>query len=58
MVYDPTYPDINMADFKTCDWTELYGSVKEPIPPITSPSRGKPVDLRMYIDSDFAGDRV
>ena len=33
MVYNPTYPDINMGDFKTCDWTEFYGSVKEPIPP-------------------------
>ena len=33
MVYDPSYPDINMADFKTRDWTEFYGPVKEPIPP-------------------------
>ena len=58
MVYDPTYPDINMGDFKTCDWTEFYGSVKEPIPPNAPPLRGKPIDLRMYVDSDFAGDRV
>ena len=58
MVYDPTYPDINMAEFKTCDWTEFYGPVKEPIPPNAPPTRGKPVDLRMYVDSDFAGDRV
>ena len=58
MVYDPTYPDINMADFKTCDWTEFYGSVKEPIQPNAPPSRGKPVDLHMYVDSDFAGDGV
>ena len=58
MVYDPTYPDINMAEFKTRDWTEFHGPVKEPILPNTLPKRGKPVDLRMYVDSDFAGDRV
>ena len=32
MVYDPSYPKINMSDFKTRDWTEFNGSVKEPIP--------------------------
>ena len=58
MVYDPSYPKINMSDFKTRDWTEFYGSVKEPIPPNAPPSRGKPVDLRMYVDSDFAGNKV
>ena len=58
MVYDPSYPKINMSDFKTNNWTEFYGSVKEPIPPNMPPSRGKPVDLRMYVDSDFAGDKV
>ena len=58
MVYDPSYPEINMADFKTRDWTEFYGSVKEPIPPNAPLPRGKPVDSCMYVDSHFAGDRV
>ena len=58
MVYNPSYPDNNMADFRTRDWTEFYRSVKEPIPPNAPPSRGKPVDLRMYVDSEIAGDRV
>ena len=58
MVYDPSYPKISMSDFKTNDWTEFYGSVKEPLPPNAPPPRGKPIDLRMYVDSDFAGDKV
>ena len=58
MVYDPSYPKINMSDFKTNNWTEFYGSVKEPIPLNAPPSRGKHVDLRIYVDSEFAGDRV
>ena len=32
MVFDPTYPDINMNVFKQCDWRQLYGGVKEAIP--------------------------
>ena len=58
MVYDPSYPKINMSDFKTNDWTEFYGSVKEPILLNAPRPRGKPVDLCMYVNSDFAGDKV
>ena len=28
LVFDPTYPAINMNDFPTYDWTEFYGDVK------------------------------
>ena len=58
MVYDPSYPKIDMSDFKTNDWTEFYGPVKEPVPPNAPPPRGKPVDLCMYINSDFAGNKL
>ena len=29
MVFDPTYPAIDMSDFKICDWKNVYGNVKE-----------------------------
>ena len=58
MVYDPSYPKINMSDFKTNNWTEFSGSVREPILPNAPSPRDKPVDLCMYINSDFAGDKV
>ena len=53
-----THPKIDMSDFKTNDWTEFYGSVKEPIPPNVPPPRDKPVDLRMYVESDFVGNKL
>ena len=32
MVFDPTYPEIDMSQFKECDWRSFYGNVKEAIP--------------------------
>ena len=58
MVYDPSYPKINMSDFKTNDWIEFYGPVKEPVQLNAPLPTGKPVDLLMYVDSDFASDKL
>ena len=33
IVFDPSYPVIDMSVFKECDWKNYYGNVKEPIPP-------------------------
>jgi hypothetical protein len=58
MVFDPCYPDIDINDFKTdVDWTEFYGNVEEPIPLDAPVPRGKAVDIRLYVDADFAGDK-
>ena len=29
VIFDPTYPKIDMQDFKECDWKAFYGDVKE-----------------------------
>ena len=58
MVFDPTYPEIDLSLFKTHDWTSFYGDVKEAIPPNAPKPRGKGVDLRLFVDSDHAGDKV
>ena len=56
MVFDPTYPNINMNDFKGCNWKQLYGECKGPLPSNAPMPRGKEVDIRMFVDSDHAGD--
>jgi hypothetical protein len=58
MVFDPTYPSIDMSDFKQFDWRNFYGNVKEAIPPDAPEPRGKEVDLRLYCDSDHAGEKL
>ncbi|KAL7447636.1 hypothetical protein ACHAXS_000034, partial [Conticribra weissflogii] len=39
------------------DWKEFYGEVTEPIPPNAPKPLGKPVDVRMFVDSNHAGDK-
>ena len=55
---DPTYPEIDHDIFKKHDWVEFYGEVKEAILTDMPEPRGKSVDLRMNIDSKYAGDKT
>ena len=57
LALDPTYPEIDRDSFIGCDWKNYYGDVKEALPPDAPPPRGKDVDLRMYVDSDHAGEK-
>ena len=58
MVFDPRYPKVNEDEFKRCDWTNFYGDVKEPMPPNAPKPLGKPVIMRLMVDSDHAGDQL
>jgi hypothetical protein len=57
MVFDPSYPDVDRTAFQKHDWKSFYGDVTEAIPPDCPEPRGKEVDIRMYVDSDHAGDK-
>jgi hypothetical protein len=35
----------------------MYGDVKEAIPPNAPVTRGKAIDLRLFVDSDHAGEK-
>ena len=56
MAFDPTYPVINMNDFKECMWEAFYEELNDSIPPNAPEERGKVVDLYGYVDSDHAGE--
>ena len=58
IVFDPSYPNIDKKAFKIQDWTSFYGNVKEAIPPDMPEPLGKDVDLRLFVDSDHAGDKL
>ena len=58
MAFDPTYPEIDMSDFKVCDWENFYTGAKEALPPNAPQPQGKEVDLRLFVDSDHAGDKL
>ena len=59
LVLEPSYPDIDMSEFnKDRDWTDFYGGVEDAIPYNAPKSRGKVVDLRMFMDSDHDGNKT
>ena len=58
MAFDPMYPKIDMSSFKEHEWTNFYGEVEEAVPPNAPEARGKEVDVRLYVDSDHANDKL
>jgi hypothetical protein len=57
VVFDPTYPSVDMSTFINTDWKSMYGDVKEMILSDAPVSHGKEVDLRLFVDSDHAGEK-
>jgi hypothetical protein len=57
VVFDPTYPAVDMVTFINTDWKSMYGDVKEMIPSDATVPHGKEVDLRLFVDSDHAGEK-
>jgi hypothetical protein len=58
LVLDPTYADIDYDSFPKENWDQFYGDAKEHIPPNAPALRGKPVEIRCYVDADHAGDKL
>ena len=59
LVFDPSYPDLSDYKFEGGqDWVRTYGDVKEPVPGNAPTPRGKSVVLRLYVDSDHAGEEL
>ena len=44
--------------FQEHDWCDFYGDTKEVFPPNAPEPRGKEVVLRIFVDSDHAGDKL
>jgi hypothetical protein len=57
MVFDPTEPDIDDAQFIREDWSAtVYGECKEEIPSNMPEPRGVGFTMRAFVDSDHAGE--
>jgi hypothetical protein len=57
VVFDPTYPSVDMVTFIKTDWKSMYGDVKEMIPSDAPFRRGKEVDVCLFVDSDHDGEK-
>jgi hypothetical protein len=54
-VFDPTYSAVDVGTFIKTEWKSMHGDVKEIIPSGAPASRGKEVDVRLFVDSYHAG---
>ena len=58
LVLDSSYPGINMSEFKSNEnWAPFYGGVQESKPLNAPKPLGKEITLRMFVDSEHAGDK-
>ena len=58
LVLDTSYPGIDMSEFKSNEnWAPFYGCVQEAKTLNAPKPLGKEVALRMFVDSDHAGDK-
>jgi hypothetical protein len=57
VVFDPTYPSVDMGTFIKTDLKSMYGDVKDMLPSDAPIPRGKEVDLRFFVYSDHAGEK-
>ena len=58
LVFDPSYPDVNIDTFTKQDWTKFYGYIKEAMPPDMPEPLGKEVVIRCCVDADHVGEKV
>ena len=57
-VFDSKLPHIDRAKFKSADWTDVHGDIKESKPCKMPPPRGNPVEISMFVDATHAGDLI
>ncbi len=57
LIFDRTYPKIDMESFPQFNWTKFYGDVEEAIPVDMPEPLGKDIDICMMCDSDHAWDK-
>ena len=58
LVFDPSYPDVNIDTFPKHDWTKFYGNIKEAMPPDMPEIFVKEVVMRCFVDANHSGEKL
>jgi hypothetical protein len=56
VVFDPTYPSVDMGTFIKTDWKSIHGE-KEMIPSDARVPHGNEFDLSLFVESDHSGEQ-
>jgi hypothetical protein len=57
VMFDSTYPTLDMGAFIKTGWKDMYGYVKECVPSDAPVSCGKEIDMCLFVDSSHAGEQ-
>ena len=58
LVFDRSYPDVNIETLTKHDWKKLYGDVKEVMPPDMPEPLVKAVVMRCFVDANHAREKL
>ena len=58
LFFDPEHLDISEERFTRFNWEDVYKDEMKTIPLDMPNTRGEPVSIHVFIDSDHAGDKV
>ena len=58
LVFDPSYPNVNIDTFPKHDWKKFYGDFEEYMPPDMPEPLGKEVVMHCFVDADHAGEKL
>ena len=58
LVFDPSYPDVNINIFPKHDWTKLHRNVKEGMSPDIPEPLGKEVVMRCFVYANHSGENL
>ena len=59
MSFDPSLPEVDKEKFPRRDWSQsIYGDVEEALPPNMPRPLGREMIMRVFIDSDHAGESL
>ena len=58
MVFDPSYPEIDLEEFPLREWKQHYGDSGEQYPSGCPRPLGKEFLIRAFVDADVAGDKL
>jgi hypothetical protein len=58
LVFDATYPNIDISEFPKQDWSSFYGDIEEELPHNAPSPLGLEFVMRVYVDADHAGEQL
>ena len=58
LLFDPSYPDVNIDTFSKHYWANFYGDIKEAMLPFMPDILGKVVVMRCFVDANHSGEKL